>query len=168
MKKITALLFAVGAMTAAQAQGLPGSVSRLTGVFGLVSVSQDGVTRPGGVGTPLADGATVVVPSRGSATIETASGCTVPLRAGQAVTLNSRLSCSQLVSSISQGPIAPAAPIQTAALATDVGAASAAPAGAASVGQVLGVAVALGLGVAIADSIIESNRSNNASQISAE
>lgn len=172
MKKLLALAIVASAVSSLHAQGVAGSASRLTGAFGLVSVSQDGLTRPGGVGTLLGDGATVVVPSRGSATIQTANGCTVSLRAGQAVTLNSRLNCSQLSSSISQGPIAPAAAIQTAAVDTGVSGGSAAGGSAAGAGASSSVAASAILGTAITlgviAAIVDGNRSNRPAQISAE
>ncbi|MCB1980374.1 MAG: hypothetical protein M9919_04990 [Burkholderiaceae bacterium] len=96
MKKLAFAAFAFAALGAQAAT----SVGTLDNVVGNVSVGGQGVVAQAKNGMPLADGSTVLVSSKGMATVAMANGCTISLMGSQHFTVNSKLSCEQSIASI--------------------------------------------------------------------
>lgn len=93
------IAFAVLACCAFGAQAAP-NAGTLENVVGTVSVGGQGFVAQAKSGMPLAEGSTVLVSSKGMATIALANGCTVSLMGSQHFTVNSKLSCEQSIASV--------------------------------------------------------------------
>jgi hypothetical protein len=94
---VLAPLFAL-ATTAAFAAAQP--IGTLSSASGAVSVGGQGVIAQAKAGVQLLDGATIMTPSGANATVSLTEGCTIVLKANQHLTLNNKLTCGQLQSSI--------------------------------------------------------------------
>ncbi len=93
------IAFAVLACCAFGAQAAP-NAGTLENVVGTVSVGGQGFVAQAKSGMALAEGSTVLVSSKGMATIALANGCTVSLMGSQHFTVNSKLSCEQSIASV--------------------------------------------------------------------
>lgn len=93
------IAIAVLACCAFGAQAAP-NAGTLENVVGTVSVGGQGFVAQAKSGMPLAEGSTVLVSSKGMATIALANGCTVSLMGSQHFTVNSKLSCEQSIASV--------------------------------------------------------------------
>lgn len=71
----------------------------LDNVVGLVSIGGQGVVAQAKNGTLLNEGSTVLVSSKGKATVLLNNGCAVTLLSSQHFTVNSKLSCEQSIAS---------------------------------------------------------------------
>ena len=129
MKKIA---FAVLACCAFGAQAAT-NVGTIDNVIGTVSVGGQGVVAQAKNGMPLFEGSTVLVSSKGKATVVLANGCSVSLLGSQHLTVDSKLSCEQSIASVNSlaattrlaqapvGTVAPAAGGAVAAGGTGLG-----------------------------------------------
>lgn len=93
------IAFAVLACCAFGAQAAP-NAGTLENVVGTVSVGGQGFVAQAKSGMALAEGSTVLVSSKGMATVALANGCTVSLMGSQHFTVNSKLSCEQSIASV--------------------------------------------------------------------
>lgn len=93
------IAFAVLACCAFGAQAAS-SVGTLDNVVGTVSVGGQGFVAHAKNGMPLAEGSTVLVASKGMATVMLANGCTISLMGSQHYTVNSKLNCEQSIASV--------------------------------------------------------------------
>lgn len=75
-------------------------IGTLSSAAGAVSIGGQGVITQAKAGVQLFDGATVMTPSGANATVSLLEGCTVVLKANQHLTLNNKLTCGQLQSSV--------------------------------------------------------------------
>ena len=75
-------------------------IGTLSSATGAVSVGGQGVVTQAKAGVKLFDGATVMTPSGANATVALTEGCTVVLKPNQHLTLNNKLTCGQLQSSV--------------------------------------------------------------------
>ena len=91
-----ASLIAIASTAAFAAQ----PVGTLSSASGAVSVGGQGVVTQAKAGVQLFDGATVMTPSGASATVSLAEGCTIVLRQNQHLTINNKLTCGQMQSSV--------------------------------------------------------------------
>lgn len=101
MKKFALAAMLAATTLAAQAAD-PAAVGKLSNVEGLVSIGGTGFAANATNGAALMNGSTVTVSTRGKATVVLNDGCVVPLRGGQFLAINPKLTCSQLYSSVSQ------------------------------------------------------------------
>ncbi|RID99977.1 hypothetical protein [Simplicispira hankyongi] len=76
------------------------NVGTLDNVVGTVSVGGQGFVAHAKNGMPLAEGSTVLVASKGMATVMLANGCSISLLGSQHYTVNSKLSCEQSIASV--------------------------------------------------------------------
>jgi hypothetical protein len=81
-------------------------IGTLQAVEGIATVSGDGVVTRAASGASLVEGATVLVGSKGKATLVLNNGCVVALGASQSIRLNTKASCEQLKASVAD--LAPA------------------------------------------------------------
>lgn len=98
MKHAALASFFALATTAAFAAAQP--IGTLSSAAGAVSIGGQGVIAQAKAGVQLFDGATVMTPSGANATVSLSEGCTIVLRANQHLTLNNKLTCGQLQSSV--------------------------------------------------------------------
>ena len=96
MKKLAIAVLACCAFGAQAAS----SVGTLDNVVGNVSVGGQGFVAQAKSGMPLAEGSTVLVSSKGMATVALANGCIVSLMGSQHYTVNSKLTCEQSIASV--------------------------------------------------------------------
>lgn len=75
-------------------------VGTLSSASGAVSVGGQGVVTQAKAGVKLFDGATVMTPSGATATVALAEGCNIVLKPNQHLTVNNKLTCGQLQSSV--------------------------------------------------------------------
>jgi len=76
------------------------NVGTLDNVVGTVSVGGQGFVAHAKNGMPLAEGSTVLVASKGMATVMLANGCSISLLGSQHYTVNSKLNCEQSIASV--------------------------------------------------------------------
>lgn len=93
---VLAFLLAFGALAAQAATG----VATIGDVTGAVTVSSTNAVMQAEPGMQLAEGNTVLVSSKASATVTLANGCVVSLLGGQHYTVNGKLSCEQSIASV--------------------------------------------------------------------
>ena len=96
MKKLAIAVLACCAFGAQAAS----SVGTLDNVVGNVSVGGQGFVAQAKSGMPLAEGSTVLVSSKGMATVALTNGCIVSLMGSQHYTVNSKLTCEQSIASV--------------------------------------------------------------------
>lgn len=77
-------------------------IGKLSNVEGLVSISGKSFVANAKSGSPVSAGSSIMVSTGGKATLLLNDGCVVPLRGGQFVALDPKLTCSQLVNSVAQ------------------------------------------------------------------
>lgn len=106
MKKLALALVAFTAI-AAHADSRVGTLENVTGS---VSVGGAGSVSKAANGMRLVDGNTVLVSSKGKATVMLANGCSISMLGSQHLTVNSKLTCDQSLASVQNL----AAPVQTA------------------------------------------------------
>lgn len=99
MKRIATALTASALALGAQAAEPIGSLSK---VEGIVSIGGQGFAANAKAGAKLFDGSTITVTTRGKATVTLNDGCVVPLRGGQFLTIDGKLTCSQLYAGVTQ------------------------------------------------------------------
>ena len=115
----------------AQAESAVGTLENVTGI---VSIGGKGLVSKATSGMPLVNGNTVLVSSKGKATVVLANGCSVALQGSQHLTVDAALSCEQSIASIKHlaAPVqlaqAPLSISPTAGMAAPVGGAGVAPA----------------------------------------
>ena len=109
MKKLAKLGFAALAFCAMGAQAET-AVGTLENVTGAVSIGGKGLVTKATNGMALVNGSTVLVSSKGKATVVLANGCAIALQGSQHLTVNPALSCEQSIASIKHL----AAPVQLA------------------------------------------------------
>ena len=102
MKKSFISLFIAFMFSPSWAQSPAPSVGTIQSVQGLVTISQGTTLGNAASGTPLTNGAIVVSTCGASTFIQLRSGCSVPLSPRQSVTVNTELSCDQLLNSVQQ------------------------------------------------------------------
>lgn len=137
------------------------NVGSLDNVVGTVSVGGQGVVAQAKNGTPLADGSTVLVASKGSATVVMANGCSVSLMGSQHLTVNSKLSCEQSIASVKS--LAATTRLAQAPVGAGLPAAGAGGAGAAGGFAGLSTAGMIGVGLGAVGAIAASNEASKAS-----
>ena len=96
MKKLVFALLACCAI-GAQAQSAVGTLENVTGV---VSVGGKGLVSKASNGMALVNGNTVLVSSKGKATVVLSNGCSIALQGSQHLTVNGALSCEQSIASV--------------------------------------------------------------------
>ena len=97
MKKIALLVALASSAFAAQAQQIIGT---LQDVSGAVSVSGKSVVSRAVNGTPITDGASILISSSGKATLVLQAGCAVTLGANQYLTVSAKMPCEQMTASV--------------------------------------------------------------------
>lgn len=146
------IAFAVLACCALGAQAAS-PVGTLDNVVGTVSVGGQGFVAQAKNGMPLVEGSTVLVSSKGMATVALANGCSVSLMGSQHFTVNSKLSCEQSIASVKS--LAATSRLAQAPVGTGTGgAAGGAGAGGAGFGAALGPIAgftAFGIGAVVAN-----------------
>ena len=99
MKKLAKLGFAALALCAMGAQAET-AVGTLENVTGAVSIGGKGLVTKATNGMALVNGSTVLVSSKGKATVVLANGCAIALQGSQHLTVNAALPCEQSIASI--------------------------------------------------------------------
>lgn len=100
MKKIA--LFAMAATCAVAAHANPAAAGKLTQVEGTVSISgAKGVARAAS-GTPVQDGASILVSSDGKASLVLNNGCVVLLNGSQHLKVDSKMACDEVQAAVKQ------------------------------------------------------------------
>jgi hypothetical protein len=130
--------------SAALAQAQLGTVTSVNGVA-TVTTGTTGTAIT--AGAPIVEGARVITTTSGSVTFRLASGCTVNVPAGHAVTVSSSLSCQQLQASVR--------PVTTAVTTTSTTTSGTVPAGV-GIGTPTGAAIA-GFAALLAVGLIATN-----------
>lgn len=102
MKKSLISLFIAFIFSPSWAQSPAPAVGTIQSVQGLVTISQGATLGNAAPGTALTNGAIVVSTCGASTFIQLRNGCSVPLSPSQAVTVNTDLSCDQLLNSVQQ------------------------------------------------------------------
>lgn len=97
MRKTALLVALASSALAAQAQQ---PIGTLQDVSGAVSVSGKSVVSRAANGTPIADGASILVSSSGKATLILQTGCSVNLGANQHLTVSAKMPCEQMTASV--------------------------------------------------------------------
>ena len=97
MRKTALLVALASSALAAQAQQ---PIGTLQDVSGAVSVSGKSVVSRAANGTPIADGASILVSSSGNATLILQTGCSVNLGANQHLTVSAKMPCEQMTASV--------------------------------------------------------------------
>lgn len=160
MKKLTIAVLACCAFGAQAAS----SVGTLDNVVGNVSVGGQGFVAQAKNGMPLVEGSTVLVSSKGMATVALANGCTVSLMGSQHYTVNSKLSCEQSIASVKS--LAATTRLAQAPLGTGTGGGAAGGAGAGAGGLAglgAGTLAAIGGGIILTGAIIADQNKDKAS-----
>lgn len=102
LRKTVASLCVI-AMTGAAFAQAP-SIGTVTKVEGLATLNDGTVVSNATVGAPIRDGMTIVTSSTGNFTMTLSSGCVVTLEPNKMVTVNSQLTCTQLIASVQSVP----------------------------------------------------------------
>lgn len=76
------------------------SIGTISNVSGTVTVNDGTRVVNATAGSPISNGARIVTTSTSTATVRLANGCVVDLKPGQAVTLLSSTSCSDLLATV--------------------------------------------------------------------
>jgi hypothetical protein len=99
--KIKNLLLAITACTAAAAWAqAPASIGSVTSVNGVATVTTGTSGAPVAVGAPIVNGSRVITTSTGTVTVRLNNGCVLTVPPGNAVTIQTDLSCQQLTANI--------------------------------------------------------------------
>lgn len=100
MKQIA--LFAMAATCAVAAHANPAAAGKLTQVEGTVSISgAKGVARAAS-GTPVQDGASILVSSDGKASLVLNNGCVVLLNGSQHLKVDAKMACDEVQAAVKQ------------------------------------------------------------------
>lgn len=99
MKRIAFFGLAMGCAFAASAQVGGGVISD---VAGNVTVSSKQSVKRAVKGTPVVDGASILVSTDGKATVVMGNGCVISLKGSQHLTVNVALQCAEVQASVKQ------------------------------------------------------------------
>lgn len=97
MKKFALFVTLASGACVVSAQDVIGS---LQGVSGAVSISGKNVVSRVSSGTPVTEGASILVSSSGKATLVLNNGCSVTLGANQHLNVSANMSCAQVSASV--------------------------------------------------------------------
>jgi hypothetical protein len=97
VKKVALLVTLASGACVVSAQDAVGS---LQGVSGAVSISGKNVVSRVSSGTPVTEGASILVSSSGKATLVLNNGCSVTLGANQHLNVSANMSCAQVSASV--------------------------------------------------------------------
>ena len=100
MKKLTFFALASSLAFAAVAQDKAESAGVISGVKGAVTVSSAQAVKRAVNGMAVPDGAAILVPSGGAATLALHNGCTVALKGSDFVRVDASFKCDQLQASV--------------------------------------------------------------------
>lgn len=93
-------IFIVGAALLASAAFAQESLGTVENVQGIVTDTEGDSVSSTNTGEPIHDGERFVTSSSGSVTLKMNNGCTITLQPNQAVTIDSRMTCRELLAAI--------------------------------------------------------------------
>lgn len=100
----TKFIVILGSAVLATAAFAQDSLGTVTNVQGLVTETVGAEVTSATSGKQIVDGERFVASSSGSVTLQLNNGCTINLQPSQAVTIDSRMTCKQLIASVVGGP----------------------------------------------------------------